>query len=419
MKPMNTEGRFDLEYLTSLGQHRIRLGLHRMRRALEDLERPDLRLRILLVAGTNGKGSTCAMAAAALRAAGYRVGLYTSPHLHRFAERIQIDGRPVADRELADLIERMRRVCPWQDDPANEDRLTYFELATLLGLVCFARHKTDVAVVETGLGGHLDATAVLRPHVLAMTRIALDHREYFGSSLAEVALAEASILKPNVSVAVSPGQPPEAMEVLRAEAARIGASLWPCSDEYAGQLSLRGAHQRKNAALAKAALEILTSRGLPVPSDAVARGFASARWPGRLEEIDGVLLDVAHNPDGAEILATALRELYPGRPVEFVFGVMADKDFPAILRALAGVARRLHLCPPLTDRSLAPARCAASAAALGLSISSYSSCADALQAAREAAGARGLVCATGSFSTVAEVRRVLLGERALEDEQWT
>lgn len=269
MKPMNTEGRFDLEYLTSLGQHRIRLGLHRMRRALEDLERPDLRLRILLVAGTNGKGSTCAMAA-----------------------------------------------------------------------------------------------AVLRPHVLAMTRIALDHREYFGSSLAEVALAEASILKPNVPVAVSPGQPPEAMEVLRAEAARIGASLWPCSDEYVGQLSLRGAHQRKNAALAKAALEILTSRGLPVPSDAVARGFASARWPGRLEEIDGVLLDVAHNPDGAEILATALRELYPGRPVEFVFGVMAGKDFPAILRALVGVARRLHLCPP-PYRPVArtgPVRCLSSGA---------------------------------------------------------
>lgn len=410
-----------LNYLASLGQHRIRLGLHRMERALEALGQPDRGLRVLLVAGTNGKGSTCAMAASALTAAGYKVGLYTSPHLHHFTERIRIDGRPVTGREVADLVEAVRRACPWQDEPAREDRLTYFELATLLGLLCFARHDVDVAVVETGLGGHLDATAVLRPCAMVMTRIGLDHREYFGSSLADVARAEASILKRGVPVVVAPGQQPEAMDVLRAEAARRGTPLWLCSDGYGGPLALRGAHQRQNAAAAKAAIELLGSHGLSVAEDALATGLASTRWPGRLEEVEGVLLDVAHNLDGALALSRALRDLYPERPVELVFGVMADKDYPDILRAISESVCRVHLCPPLTPRSLDPARCASSVVKLGLPCSTYPTCAEALRAARDTAGARNLVCATGSFTIVGEVRRLLLWDSMLEadEERWT
>lgn len=410
-----------LVYLASLDSNRVRLGLHRMERALDDLGRPEQHRRTLLVAGTNGKGSTCAMLASALQAAGYRIGLYTSPHLHRFSERIQLDGKPVSDEELADLVKTVRRACPWQDDPANEDRLTYFEFATLLGLICFARHEVDVAIVETGLGGHLDATAVLRPCAMAMTRIGLDHREYFGASLREVARAEASIFKPGVPVVVAPGQPPDAMDVLRAEAARTAAPLSVCSSDYPGPLSLRGTHQRQNAAVAKAALELLAPHGLTVSEDAIASGLASTRWPGRLEEIDGVLLDVAHNADGAHALSDALLDLYPARPVELVFGVMADKDYREILHALSHGVRRVHLCPALTPRSLAPAECASSATELGLLVSTHSTCADALRAARRAAGTRGLVCATGSFSVVAEVRRLLLGDRVPSDgeKRWT
>ena len=409
------------EYLSSLGPNGIRLGLHRMERALDDLGRPERHLRVLLVAGTNGKGSTCVMATSALRAAGYRVGLYTSPHLHHFSERIQVDGRPVSDEELADLVEAVRRACRWQDDPANKDRLTYFELATLLGLLCFARHEVDVAVIETGLGGGLDATAVLRPCAMGMTRIGLDHREYFGDSLEEVARAEASIFKPGLPVVVAPGQPQEALVVLRAEAERTGTPLSFCSAEYAGPLLLRGAHQRQNAALARAALELLAPHGLTVPDAAVAAGFASTRWPGRLEEIDGVLLDVAHNADGARVLSDALLDLYPDRPVELVFGVMANKDYREILHILSRRVHRVHLCPALTPRSLAPAECGSAAAELGLLVSAHSTCADALKAAQKAAGARGLVCATGSFSVVAEVRCLLLGDRVLSDgeEPWT
>jgi len=416
---LNSQGRpvtdDALEYLASLDSNGVRLGLHRMARALEDLGRPDQTLRILLVAGTNGKGSTCAMVASALQAAGYRVGLYTSPHLHRFSERIQLDGRPVSDDELADLIQAVRRACPWQDDPANEDRLTYFELATLLGLIFFARHEVDVAIVETGLGGHLDATAVLRPSAMAVTRIGLDHREYFGTSLREVAQAEASIFKPGVPVAVAPGQAPEAMDVLRTEAARTSAPLSVCSSDYAGPLSLRGVHQRQNAALARAALELLAPHGLTVPENAVAAGLASTRWPGRLEEIDGALLDVAHNVDGARALADALLDLYPDRPVELVFGVLADKDYREVLQTLSRRVHRVHVCPALTPRSLAPAECASAATELGLLVSTHSTCADALRAARRAAGSRGLVCAAGSFGVVAEVRRLLLDSQVPSD----
>lgn len=403
------------DYVASLGQNRVRLGLHRMERALAELGRPDQYLRVLLVAGTNGKGSTCAMACSALRFAGYRVGLYTSPHLHRFAERIQIDGEPIPDRDVASMVEEIRSACPWHDDPSDGDKLTYFEFATLLGLMWFARHNVDVAVVETGLGGHLDATAVLRPLAVAMTQIGLDHCEYFGSTLAEVARSEASIFKSGVPVAVAPGQRPQATEVLRAEAARIGAPIMIPHDDYAEPLSLRGSHQRKNAALAKAAFALLARQGLLIPDDAVASGFSSARWPGRLEEIAGVLVDVAHNPDGAQALANALDDLYPAKPVELIFGVMADKDCRGILRNLAGAVRRVHLCPALTPRSLTPAECASSAAELGLPSSTYSTCDEALRGARAASGTRGLVCATGSFSVVAEVRRLLLGDCVLEE----
>lgn len=402
-----------LAYLDSLGMASVRLGLHRMERALADLGHPDRRFRTLLVAGTNGKGSTAALAASALQTAGYRVGLYTSPHLHRFAERIQVNGCPIDDGQLTEGIETIRRACTWQDDPADEDRLTYFELATLLSLLCFARDEVDVAVVEAGLGGQFDATAALAPRAIAMTRISVDHLEYFGSSLAEVARAEASILKPGVPVALAPDQPSEAMAVVRAAAARIGAPLSVCDGDYEGPLALRGAHQRQNAAVAQRALELLETCGLSRSQDAVTLGFVSARWPGRFEEVAGVLLDLAHNPDGARALAHGLEDHYPNRPVELVFGVSADKDYRGILSTLARSARHLHLCPPLTPRSLAPTACAAFADEIGLPYSVYSRSADALRAARDAADSRGgLACATGSFSVVAEIRRLLLDSMA-------
>src|SRR5512138_4022327 len=330
-------------YLDSLQPLAIRFGLERVQRGLDGLGHPERAYAILHVAGTNGKGSTCAMAAEALRAAGHRVGLYTSPHLQRFEERIQVNGAPISADALAARVEEVRRACPWHEAAPEVERLTYFEFATLLGLLHLARERVDVAVVEVGLGGRFDATNAVLPRVAAVARIGLDHTQLLGDTVEQIAFEKAGIFKPGVPAVVHAHQPPGALETLRAEAARRGAPLTVAPVAWDGPVALAGPHQRGNAALAAAALRELARAGVPVPEEAIAGGIARARWPGRLEEVAGVLLDGAHNPDGAAALAAALSALHPGRPVELVFGVLSDKDHHGMLAALGPAARRFHL----------------------------------------------------------------------------
>jgi dihydrofolate synthase/folylpolyglutamate synthase len=212
-------------YLASLQPLTMRLGLERVERALEALGRPDRGLRILHVGGTNGKGSTCAMAAQALRVAGQRVGLYTSPHLVRFNERIALDGEAVADSALERLVADVRRACPWHERGGGEDRLTYFEFATCLALLHFAREGASAVVLEVGLGGRFDATNAVRPLACAVSRIGLDHVDVLGDTLDAIAREKAGILKQGVPAATAFAQPPEAMARLRREAERRGAPL--------------------------------------------------------------------------------------------------------------------------------------------------------------------------------------------------
>ena len=394
-------------YLASLQPLAIRLGLERMERALAALGRPDRVLRLLHVAGTNGKGSTCAMAAAALRAAGHRTGLYTSPHLVRFNERIAIDGEPVGDAALARLVGEVLRACPWHDAGGEGERLTYFEFATALALLHFAQAGATVAVLEVGLGGRFDATNVVRPLACAVSRIGLDHTELLGETLEAVAREKAGIFKPGVLAAVAHDQPPEAMAALRVEAARRGAPLTVASADYPGPIALPGAHQHANAALAASALRLLDRAGLSVPEEAIAQGIATARWPGRLETIGGVLLDGAHNPDGAAALAAALPALHPGRPVELVFGVLADKDHARMLTALGPAVRALHLVAPRSPRARAPATYRDLAAAHVTRVDEHATAADAIACARRAAADGALVCVAGSLYLVGEVRGLL------------
>ncbi|MCM2334774.1 MAG: Mur ligase family protein, partial [Anaeromyxobacteraceae bacterium] len=206
-------------YLEALSPLSMRFGLERVERALDALGRPERAAPALHVAGTNGKGSTCAMAAAALRAAGLRTGLYTSPHLVAFNERIQVDGVPIGDAALAAAVQAVRSACPWHEAGAPEERLTYFEVATLAAFVHFAAARVEVMVVEVGLGGRLDATNALRPAVAAVARIGLDHTRLLGATIAEVAREKAGIFKPGVPAVLHAVQPPGALEVLRAEAA--------------------------------------------------------------------------------------------------------------------------------------------------------------------------------------------------------
>jgi dihydrofolate synthase/folylpolyglutamate synthase len=396
-------------YLSGLHPLAIRFGLERMQRALEALGHPERAYDVLHVGGTNGKGSTCAMAAAALREAGHRVGLYTSPHLVRFNERIAVDGVPIPDAALAAAVDEIRRACPWHD-AGTDDRLTYFEFATLVGFLHLAREGVRVAVVEVGLGGRFDATNVAVPRVTAIARIGLDHTQLLGDTVEQIAFEKAGIFKPGVPAVVHASQPPGALETLRAEALRRGAPFVVAAGDWAGPVALAGPHQRGNAGLAAAALRQLARAGVPVPEDAIARGIATARWPGRLEEIGGVLLDGAHNPDGAAALAAALRALHPGRPVEVVFGVLSDKDHEGMLRALAGAVRRLHVVAPATPRARPAAEVVAAASALGVEAHAHASTADAIACARRAAADGALVCVAGSLYLVGEARSPMAGD---------
>jgi dihydrofolate synthase/folylpolyglutamate synthase len=396
-----------LDYLQRLQPLAMRFGLERMERALAALGHPERRYPVLHVAGTNGKGSTCAMAAAALRAAGHRVGLYTSPHLVRFHERIVVDGAPIGDAALAARVDDVRRACPWHEGGREDERLTYFEFATLLGLLEFAVEGVQVAVVEVGLGGRWDATNAVAPAVTAVARIGLDHTQLLGDTVELVAREKAGIFKPGVPAVVHADQPGGALEVLREEAARRGAPFTVAPAGWDGPVGLAGPHQRTNAALAAAALRALDARGVHAPEGAIAEGIARARWPGRLEEVAGVLLDGAHNPQGAAALAEGLRALYPGRPVELVFGVLADKDHAGMLAALAPAVRRVHVLAPNSPRARPAGDVEALARSLGVVADVHLDLGDALACARRAAVDGGIVCVAGSLYLVGEARQRL------------
>ncbi|EPX63427.1 Dihydrofolate synthase [Cystobacter fuscus DSM 2262] len=410
-----------LEFFSRLSPSSIKLGLERVEAALEALGHPERRFPALHVAGTNGKGSTCAFASAALHAAGHRVGLYTSPHLVRVNERIRVDGVEISDECLGQrILEVLER------HPEAATSLTYFEFGTVVAFWHFAREAVDVAVVEVGLGGRLDATRACVPLVTAITPVSFDHMEYLGNTLGAIAAEKAGILKPGVPVVLS-RQEPEALEVLERLARESQAPvLLEGRDFHLGPRpggglayegsglsleglfpSLRGEHQWQNAAVALAALEQLSARGVRVPPEALRTGLAGARWPGRLEELGGsppVLLDGAHNPAGVGVLLEGLRSLYPGRRVHCVFGVVADKDRGPMLRALLPACSSVHLTPLDTPRSLSPESYLDEARALCENAYSYPSLDAALAGARARAAPSDVLLCTGSLFLVGSVR---------------
>jgi dihydrofolate synthase/folylpolyglutamate synthase len=411
-----------LAFLARLNPSGIKLGLERVREALEALGHPERRYPALHVAGTNGKGSTCAFAAAALQAAGHRVGLYTSPHLVRVNERIRVDGVDISDedfgRAILDVLERY--------PSALAEPMTYFEFGTVVALWHFARVGVDVAVLETGLGGRLDATTAASPVVTAITPVSFDHMEYLGHTLTAIAGEKAGILKPGVPCVVA-RQAPEALEAIVRKAEAVGAPLWVEGKDFSSEprpdgtlsyrgpswslegltLALRGPHQRQNAGVALACLEALQARGIPIPPEAARAGLASARWPGRLEEVGGrpvVLLDGAHNPAGVEVLLASLRALYPGRRVHLVFGVVGDKDRGPMMRSLFPRCTSVQLTPLDTPRSLPPAAYLDEARALCADVAAWPDLDSALAEARRRAGPDDVVLCTGSLFLVGMIK---------------
>jgi dihydrofolate synthase/folylpolyglutamate synthase len=340
-----------LAYLYGLQQFGIKLGLDNIRNLLLRLGNPQEGLRCVHVAGTNGKGSVSVLLAEILRHAGYRVGLYTSPHLHCFTERIRINGKQL-DRDLLPmLVEEVKAA-------ADGIPVTFFEATTALALLAFYRAGVEVVVLETGMGGRLDATNVVEPVLCLITPVSLDHREHLGATLEVIAGEKAGIIKPGVPVA-SGAQAPDAMAVIGATAAGHGAPLWQADVDYqsggdhsamwfrAGEVELSGlrcalpgAHQLANYALALAGAVLLSRSGLPVPLTAMRRAGATARWPGRLEWWGNppvVLIDGAHNAAGATALARYLSDEVR-RPVRLVAGLSGQRCPDEVLGPLADAA---------------------------------------------------------------------------------
>jgi dihydrofolate synthase/folylpolyglutamate synthase len=356
---------------------------------------------VLHVAGTNGKGSVATLADSALRAAGWRTGLYTSPHLVSFRERIRVNGDPISEAAVAMWTERLRPLMLERD-------ATFFEATTAMAFADFAARGVEIAVVEVGLGGRLDSTNVVSPVATAVTRIAHDHERWLGDSLAAIAREKAGIAKPGVPFIIGEADP-VIVETLVAVAVAAGARpvTVPPDAAWHGPLGLSGGHQRRNAAVAAALLAAVPEPWRP-DSRAVAAGFADARLPGRMDRHGRWLFDVAHNADGIDALVAALRRDPPTRPVTALLGVLDDKNWPVMLERLGSVIDRAILTVPPTAGTRAwPVAAVAEWVRRSPDPSRWTVVEPFDRALRMAAEGPGTTLVTGSFHTVGDAMALL------------
>ncbi len=381
----------------------------RMRGLLAVLGNPQQRFHAVHITGTKGKGSTSALTESILRHHGLRTGLFTSPHLHTFRERIRQNGQLIPRQDLADLIRDLRPFFEAIPD------LTVFDKITALAFQYFAESGVEWAVVEVGLGGRLDSTNVLLPQVCGITRISMDHTHVLGETLDKIAFEKAGIIKPETPVYVAP-QRPLAMEVLQRVARERKAPLTVVSPVQDRALPLQGRHQQVNAAIALGMVQELARQGrISWDEDAVEAGLANTFWPGRFELLpwpDGgvapLLVDCAHNVDSIQVLLATLEEYYPGRPLTFIFGANRDKALRPILEQLLAVSPRLVLVRSRHPKALPTQAILAEAAPLVAdgagAIHPAASMGEALALAQAITPPGGLLVGTGSVFVVAELR---------------
>ncbi|MCI2055664.1 MAG: bifunctional folylpolyglutamate synthase/dihydrofolate synthase [Oscillibacter sp.] len=399
-------------------------GLDRIRTLLAALGNPQQGQKFVHVAGTDGKGSTCAMLSSILCAAGYRVGLNTSPYLEVFNERIRLNGQNIPDADLASLF---TEILPLAD--AMADRPNEFELITAAALLYFRRQNCDISVLEVGMGGEKDASNVIDvPEAAVITAMGWDHVKELGPTMADIASAKAGIIKPGGAV-VSYGGVPEADAVIRRTCAEKRASLtevdffrlhlssvapdgcrfnfFPWENLF---LPLGGAYQPKNAATALTAVEVLRAKGWRISDDAVRTGLAEARWPGRFELLHrrpDFLLDGAHNPHGMAAAVESIRVCYPGRKLVFLVGAMADKDVSHMMTLLSPLAQSFFTVRPDNPRAMSAEALRDLLAPAGIPVTACEKVDSAVHAAVSAAGKDGVVCALGSLYLSAAVRRAV------------
>lgn len=330
--------------------HGIKLGLENIQRLAEalDIEVSGPRApKFLHVAGTNGKGSVCAMLDACCRAAGLRTGLFTSPHLITFRERIRLNGGMISEADAAEGLTKIRDLAAdWDHAP------TFFEITTALALAWFQKQGAEVVALETGMGGRLDATNVVSPAACVLTPIDLDHQQYLGETLPEIAREKAGIIKPGVPVISAP-QAEEVRATFDTIASERSTQVHYIDSPLEGiELALAGSHQPWNAALA---VQTLSLAGLPVSDEAIARGLREVSWPGRFQQIrDRFIIDGAHNPAAARRLAQTWREVYGDKRASLILGILRDKDMRGIFEALLPIAGRILVVPVANPRSATP-----------------------------------------------------------------
>ena len=410
-----------LTYIHSICCKGSKLGLDRTRELLGKLGNPEKQLKFIHIAGTNGKGSCAAMLSSILEEAGYHTGLYTSPFINRFNERMQIDHQCIPDDELAELTEYIR---PFAD--GMEDSPTEFELITALAMVYFARHKCDIVVLEVGMGGELDSTNIIDvPEAAVIMAMGLDHVKELGPTMADIARAKAGIIKEGGDVVIYGGNP-EADPVFEEVCAQRSAKLHKAdfsaivpgpfgldgqSFSYGAwkdlQIPLVGVYQMRNAAVVLETVQVLRGKGWHISDAAVASGLKNTRWPARFEVLrrDPVfIVDGGHNPHGIRATAESLQRLFPGKKFTFVTGVMADKDVESILGLIVPLADQFFTVRPDNPRAMSAEELADRIRAMGAKATPCESVAAGVARAVEAEGKDGVACALGSLYMSGDVR---------------
>ena len=419
-------------YLLSLGHETLamKLGLKSTELLLEALGNPHHSFASVQIAGTNGKGSTAAMLDSICREAGIRTGLFTSPHLISITERIKIGGVDISEGEFASLAGQVKGAAESLVAKGKLQALpTFFEHVTAIALLAFKQARVEIAILETGLGGRLDATTVAGASVVALTPIALDHQEYLGATLAEIAAEKAAIIHPGATAIIA-AQEEEANEVIRQRADQCEvqplisdyetiiegvtadghfiATFQTKDERYASvSIGLRGRHQIENAATAIRLTEALKQQGWNVPAAAIVAGIATAQHPGRLEMMNGYLLDGAHNPSAAQTLLSYLNE-FVKVPLTLVFGAMRDKNLQEMAAVLFPAATRLVLTQADNPRSASAEELLEIATAISIpNVFVTHSIDEALAKANEVTSSPGLICITGSLYLLGEVKTLL------------
>lgn len=407
----------ELNYLYSLQKHGIKFGLSKTSNLLEGMDNPHKGQNFIHIGGTNGKGSVASFISAILQECGYCVGLYTSPHLASFTERIMINSRPISRESLISLVRELRSIVVPEEPP------TFFEAVTALALSYFAREKPDIVILEVGMGGRLDATNVVSPLLSIITNISLEHQDFLGNSLQEIAEEKAGIIKPNIPLISGVQQ--ESIQELFREKCRDNNSAFhllgsdfeyrqqPEGLEYLGMNmrldsihpGLSGEHQSRNAALAIAALEELSNQGYTIDAQNIRSGLESAAWPGRMQIVKHdpcIILDGAHNPEALLALKNTLQKDFSYQRLYLVLGIMQDKDIDSLLQIILPFSDYVFYTAPDYFRALSPDELEARALPWDKKGTTASTIPDALDMAQQKADPRDMILVTGSLFTVGE-----------------